>query len=92
MLGDKEKTEAEYPAFPCETRTNDGGYSMFSGMTLLDYFAAQALQGILSSDVIVKEMTGDELRNEPICEHAAATAYNMAERMIIEKLKREETK
>lgn len=37
------------PAFPCENiMTPNGGVIVSDGMTLRDYFAAKALQGLLS--------------------------------------------
>ena len=37
------------PAFPCENiRTPNGGVIVSDGMTLRDYFAAKAMQGLLS--------------------------------------------
>lgn len=37
------------PAFPCENiRTPNGGVIVSDGMTLRDYFAAKAMQGLLA--------------------------------------------
>ncbi len=58
------------PAFPCHGSmgevTNDG-------MTLRDYFAAQALQGFSST------LTG---AHEPVFEALARDAYRMADAML----------
>jgi hypothetical protein len=37
------------PAFPFGVDYGDGGYEQFHGMSLRDYFAAAALQGLLSA-------------------------------------------
>lgn len=42
--------ENNIPAFPMNIGVNDAFYE---GMTLLDYFAAKAMQGLLSSSTII---------------------------------------
>lgn len=65
-MNDKEKMELLNPAFPTET---DNGY--WHGMTLRDYFAAKALQGLVSFGSA--QMRADE---------AADFAYRMADAML----------
>lgn len=47
------KTETGGPAFPTKRETLDPrttGWSMEQGMTMRDYFAAKAMQGLLASN------------------------------------------
>jgi hypothetical protein len=37
------------PAFPFREQDGEGGYERFPGMSLRDYFAAAALQGLLAN-------------------------------------------
>ena len=37
------------PAFPFREQDGEGGYQRFPGMSLRDYFAAAAMQGMLAS-------------------------------------------
>ena len=43
------KKETGGPAFPQASYNMKGGYDITGGMNLRDYFAAKAMQGILSS-------------------------------------------
>ncbi len=90
------------PAFPADSRDvshlagteRDYQPQMFSGMTLLDYFAGQAMQGELAS----QDYTNDEGRFPGGCYYAnnvenrlvlTEKAYAIAEAMIAEKRRRE---
>lgn len=59
------------PAFPDPARA--GGHCMETGMTLRDYFAAQAMQ----SEVALQGMEGND------CQHIAGMAYEMADAMLL---------
>lgn len=63
------------PAFP-QTELDKALYT-HGGMTLRDYFAGQALAGLLS-----------DIECNPTSEEAAKIAYDFAEAMILEKDKR----
>ena len=56
------------PAFPHEFKFGDGTAERHKGMTLRDYFAAKAMQGLIGN--------GDWLRD------AAAEAYAIADAML----------
>ena len=64
------------PAFPCAGIITPDGIA-FEGMTLRDYFAAAALQGLLAACRPGYEYTGD---NGP--QRCAAEAYRYADAMI----------
>jgi hypothetical protein len=64
MLEDRMSTDTGGPAFPA---TNHHGHKL-EGMTLRDYFAAKAMQGLMD-----EEMTMPEI---------ADTAYAMADDML----------
>lgn len=64
------------PAFPNETAIQLG--DDYQGMTLRDYFAAAALQGLLAGRDILME-----------AEWLAAEAYQLADAMIAEREKRD---
>ena len=73
------------PAFPIPLAEGQRwqGMAPCDGMTLRDYFAAKAMQGILSdiktlSEVMIKQ--GVPLNNRP--EILAATSFSMADAMI----------
>ncbi|MBX4211721.1 MAG: hypothetical protein KW806_02955 [Candidatus Yanofskybacteria bacterium] len=67
------------PAFPMVFPNEDPNKSFaFHGMNLLDWFAGQALMGILTNQVDDNPYTYDE---------AASKAYNYARAMLAEKLK-----
>ena len=65
------------PAFPRPSSPGDGSYSSNpqDGMTLRDYFAAQALTGMLAS------YTGDD-STFPQPSEAANAAYSFADAML----------
>jgi len=58
------------PAFPQCAYNLKGGYDIIGGMTLRDYFAAKAMQGMMV-DVYA-----------PDCDYIAKTAYAMADAML----------
>ena len=60
------------PAFPCERQTNWTS----AGMTLRDYFAAKAMQGILASN------TEHEHEDAHIFDAIAEAAYKQADAML----------
>ncbi len=63
------------PAFPYEERTGDGQpYRDHFGMSLRDYFAAKAMQGIATRGV--QNANGD------ILEYIALDAYRLADAML----------
>ena len=57
------------------------------GMTLLDWFAGQAMKAILSTEASVLALARGKLANP--AKFVAETAYDQAEAMIAEKRKRE---
>ena len=57
-------------AFPYILNLKDGSSVVSKGMTLRDYFAAQAMQGMMV-DV-----------DKPSCDYIAETAYEMADAML----------
>ncbi len=75
------------PAFPVDVLNRDR-----NGMSLRDYFAAKAMQGMLSNQVLVarfidnKSIT-DQNRDRAIVVSAALTAYAVADAMLEERYK-----
>ena len=71
------------PAFPnglCDS--SSGAFHLIDGMSLRDYFAAKAMQGMLSNPYYMEEMyeyfKGDNLKiGKSICESAYAVADAM---------------
>jgi hypothetical protein len=61
-------------AFPIPLDDRPGAYPAESGMTLRDYFAAKAMQGLLAQSM------GTALSSEP--EDAAEYAYETADAML----------
>jgi hypothetical protein len=59
------------PAFP-DGSTNEWGNATRGGMTLRDYFAAKAMQGVLASPLLTAK-TDEEL---------SASCYKMADAML----------
>ena len=57
----------DIPAFPCHPDIDN---KLFDGMTLRDYFAAKAMQGLLASDVYAPK------------DKFAENAYAMADAMM----------
>jgi hypothetical protein len=60
------------PAFPTEVVNTNDGY-IHRGMTLRDYFAAKAMQGLLASDI---ECGPDDVAS------VVASAYILADAML----------
>lgn len=60
------------PAFPQFVLSNGGAY-VEGGMTLRDYFAAKAMQGMFASGNLPKSVTDEEL---------SAVAYQTADAML----------
>ncbi len=58
------------PAFPGQVDHGPAGIESFVGMTLRDYFAAKAMQGLLASEV------------EALINEFAEKAYAMADAML----------
>jgi hypothetical protein len=71
-------TETGGPAFPCEVLGIDGHgeYMPLQGMTLRDYFAGKAMEGILASN------TEHEHEDAHIFDAIAEAAYKMADAML----------
>lgn len=70
------------PAFP--QMTPQALMDSHKGMTLRDYFAAAALQGLLANSV---DPTGQQLGNMDIHDHQAKNAYEYADSMLDERKK-----
>ena len=74
------------PAFPCHADINPQRDADFAGMTLRDYFAAKAMQGIVSS--IDGEANYQRLRGHAadagllVSEWIARDAYKQADAML----------
>lgn len=72
-------------AFPCAG--SEHGYPV-AGMTLRDYFAAKAMQGMFSNDALLARYHNDGLVNMISPEVLAVTAaYSMADAMLAERAK-----
>jgi len=71
-------------AFPTGLITDDKGVIVggSNGMTLRDYFAAKALQGILSDASGIDENTGEKLCLPEDAEQIALASYMMADTML----------
>ena len=72
---------ANPPAFPLAVPFPIEGQCIVPGMTLLDYFAGQALCGMVAADP--QPIEDDE--------RAAQACYGLAEHMLAERAKRMET-
>lgn len=64
------------PAFPHNKELSDGSFSYHSGMTLRDWFAGQALNGMLSES------------DDYSFEGAAKASYEQADAMLAERSKK----
>ena len=69
-----EKINDGGPVFPHEFKYGDGTAQRCEGMTLRDYFAAKALQGICAAP--------EHLDRIGSFKNAAATAYELADAML----------
>lgn len=67
------------PAFPFREQDGEGGYQRFPGMSLRDYFAAAALQGMLS----------DPDAGKVDWKHLAEEAYEAADAMLAARERKE---
>ena len=61
------------PAFPLHNHGVQTLGMHISGMTLRDYFAAKAMQGMFASSLVPQNVTNEELSTE---------AYNVADAML----------
>ena len=59
------------PAFPVFPETGGGHAAAFQGMTLRDYFAAKAMQGLIASN---DDAAGDRIDEIPEYAYAIADA------------------
>lgn len=76
------------PAFPSEIQALEGVTLTSSGMSLRDYFAAKAMQGMFSNDALLARYHNDGLVNMISPEVLAVTAaYSMADAMLAERAK-----
>ena len=67
------------PAFPCEgVVTNDG--ILYEGMTLRDYFAAKAMQGLIAHEERAKQLGSHNLGDFDV--RVAVCAYRYADAML----------
>ena len=70
------KTETGGPAFPLFPETSAGHAAAFQGMTLRDYFAAKAMEGIYASN------TEHDQEDAHIFDAVAEAAYKQADAML----------
>lgn len=76
------------PAFPYQDPSYDGNWNKdryVNGMSLLDYFAGQALMGLLANN---EEIPPFKTREE-VTEYFARSSYQFARAMIAERSKDE---
>lgn len=70
------------PAFPNELQRNmTSGYLMKGGMTLRDYFAAKAMQGIIHNEADI-DFSGKTVESA-----VASLSYRIADAMLAERAK-----
>lgn len=69
------------PAFPTFNVRDNGTFTLSGGMSLRDYFAAKALQGLLSApaDAISQDSGPNSMGSN---EYAALEAYRFADAML----------
>ena len=71
------------PAFPSPpSQHSNGFYSTGNGMTLRDYFAAKAMQAIISSALNEQTKTGYNINNPHFLECLSLDAYAHADAML----------
>lgn len=68
-------------AFPFACQGPTTGPEFYYGMTLRDYFAAKALQGLLSDSIWMKSLSHN-FPEQDITEKTATAAYNFADAML----------
>ena len=69
-------------AFPFRDADGEGGFMTFPGMTLRDYFAAAAMQGLLAYPI----------PSNPTPDVIAEWAYEQADAMLAARQRKEESK
>lgn len=71
------------PAFPSEYNHPNDGYESYHGLTKLEYFAGQAMQGICANSTALDELAR-ETENDPtkISFHLAKSSILMAKELI----------
>ena len=69
------------PAFP-DGSTNEWGNADNSGMSLRDYFAAHAMQGLFANSELIKRAKERHLDIHEIEEGTATEAYAIADAML----------
>lgn len=72
-------------AFPNDKFMDDGTILSTPGMTLRDYFAAKAMQGMIASGDFDKRVRF--VKTEDLYPQCAGSAYSMAEAMLVERAK-----
>lgn len=75
------------PAFPTVEFRDNGGFSISGGMTLRDYFAAKALEGMTASPELMKVITSLDIENSTAFEKMAQKSYEMADAMLAQREK-----
>ena len=79
------------PAFPCQSEHMGGNvYKVITqgGMTLRDYFAAKAMQGMMScQDFMNDQVSKLSLSKEEACANVARWSYIAADAMLAERQK-----
>ncbi len=68
------------PAFPFQLKCGDGGMISSDGMSLRDYFAAQALSGIAHDEMLASAITDEEC--QLLIDNAANLSYRLADAML----------
>jgi len=84
------KTDTGGPAFPSEGEGHGDSNYWDMGMTLLDYFAGQAMQGELASQEFAPDGGYYYANDKSNRYNLAEKCYNIAEAMIAEKRRREQ--
>jgi len=78
------------PAFPTENEHQTGNHTMhFQGMSLRDYFAAKAMQAILTNQDLASAVVKDSIANKKVkpTDVLAFAAYEYADAMLAERTK-----
>ena len=71
------------PAFPSSSELGEGITSSFMGMTLRDYFAGQAIIGIMSDEGILDGFKENSKRNGTLFTwELSVGAYEIADKML----------
>lgn len=70
------------PAFPVFPETGGGHAAAFQGMTLRDYFAAKAMQGMLTSPEFLVVVTADQDVGGNAKERVSNIAFAYADAML----------